>query len=82
MVAHQASMKGNLFKAEEAMQHKDAVRAKKYADLTERCGCPGAFPGTLRQLIVSAFQKNLVILSEAASPLRMTADGESFSMTG
>ncbi|MGH9545592.1 MAG: serine/threonine protein kinase [Terriglobales bacterium] len=33
MVAHQASMKTNLFKAEEAMQHRDAARAKKYADL-------------------------------------------------
>ena len=33
MVARQASMKTNLFKAEEAMQHRDAARAKKYADL-------------------------------------------------
>jgi eukaryotic-like serine/threonine-protein kinase len=33
MVARQASMKANLFKAEEAMQHHDAARAKKYADL-------------------------------------------------
>jgi hypothetical protein len=35
MVAKQASMKGNLFKAEEAMQHRDAARTKKYLDLTE-----------------------------------------------
>jgi predicted nucleic acid-binding Zn-ribbon protein len=33
IVARQASMKANLFKAEEAMQHHDAARAKKYADL-------------------------------------------------
>ncbi len=33
MVERQASLKANLFKAEEAMQHHDAVRAKKYADL-------------------------------------------------
>jgi hypothetical protein len=33
MVAHQASLKANLFKAEEAMQHQDATRARKYADL-------------------------------------------------
>jgi serine/threonine protein kinase len=33
MVQRQASLKANLFKAEEAMQHHDAVRAKKYADL-------------------------------------------------
>jgi eukaryotic-like serine/threonine-protein kinase len=36
MVAKQASMKGNLFKAEEAMQHHDAARAKKYLELTGR----------------------------------------------
>jgi hypothetical protein len=36
MVARQASMKGNLFKAEEAMQHRDAARTKKFADLTGR----------------------------------------------
>jgi serine/threonine protein kinase len=36
MVAKQASMKGNLFKAEEAMQHHDATRAKKYLELTGR----------------------------------------------
>jgi hypothetical protein len=36
MAAKQASMKGNLFKAEEAMQHHDAARAKKYLDLTGR----------------------------------------------
>ena len=29
-------MKGNLSKAEEAMQHDDAVRAKKFPELTER----------------------------------------------
>jgi eukaryotic-like serine/threonine-protein kinase len=34
MVERQASMKANLFKAEEAMQHRDATRAKKYVDLT------------------------------------------------
>lgn len=33
MVERQASMKANLFKAEEAMQHHDAARAKKYVDL-------------------------------------------------
>ncbi len=33
MVERQASLKANLFKAEEAMQHHDAARAKKYADL-------------------------------------------------
>jgi serine/threonine protein kinase len=36
MVAKQASMKGNLFKAEEAMQHRDAARAKKFVELTGR----------------------------------------------
>jgi serine/threonine-protein kinase len=36
MVARQASMKGNLFKAEEAMQHRDAARTKKFVDLTGR----------------------------------------------
>lgn len=36
MVEKQASMKGNLFKAEEAMQHHDAARAKKYLELTGR----------------------------------------------
>jgi eukaryotic-like serine/threonine-protein kinase len=36
MVAKQASMKANLFKAEEAMQHHDAARAKKFLDLTGR----------------------------------------------
>jgi eukaryotic-like serine/threonine-protein kinase len=36
MVAKQASMKGNLSKAEEAIQQRDAVRTKKYLDLTER----------------------------------------------
>ena len=36
MVAKQASMKGNLFKAEEAMQHHDAARAKKFLELTGR----------------------------------------------
>jgi hypothetical protein len=35
MVAKQASMKGNLNKAEEAIQQRDAVRTKKYLDLTE-----------------------------------------------
>jgi hypothetical protein len=33
MVERQASLKSNLFKAEEALQHRDAARAKKYADL-------------------------------------------------
>ncbi len=33
MVERQASMKSNLYKAEEAMQHHDVVRAKKYADM-------------------------------------------------
>jgi hypothetical protein len=33
MVSRQASMKSNLFKAEEALQHRDAVRTKKYVDL-------------------------------------------------
>jgi serine/threonine protein kinase len=36
MVAKQASMKGNLFKAEEATQHRDAARAKKFVELTGR----------------------------------------------
>jgi eukaryotic-like serine/threonine-protein kinase len=36
MVAKQASMKGNLSKAEEAIQQRDAARTKKYMDLTER----------------------------------------------
>jgi hypothetical protein len=36
MVARQASMKGNLFKAEEAIQHRDAARTKKFVDLTGR----------------------------------------------
>jgi serine/threonine-protein kinase len=35
MVERQASLKSNLFKAEEALQHRDAARAKKYADLAE-----------------------------------------------
>jgi serine/threonine-protein kinase len=34
MVERQASMKANLFKAEEAIQHRDAARSKKYVDLT------------------------------------------------
>jgi eukaryotic-like serine/threonine-protein kinase len=34
MVERQASMKANLYKAEEAMQHHDVVRAKKYVDMT------------------------------------------------
>ena len=33
MVERQAGLKANLFKAEEAMQHHDAARAKKYADM-------------------------------------------------
>jgi eukaryotic-like serine/threonine-protein kinase len=33
MVARQASLKANLFKAEEAMQHGDGARTKKYLDL-------------------------------------------------
>ncbi|HMH06146.1 MAG TPA: serine/threonine-protein kinase [Terriglobales bacterium] len=33
MVARQASLKSNLFKAEEAIQHRDAARTKKYLDL-------------------------------------------------
>ncbi len=36
MVAHQASMKANLSKAEEALQHGDVARAKKFGDLAER----------------------------------------------
>ena len=36
MVAKQASMKGNLFKAEEAIQHRDAARTKKFVELTGR----------------------------------------------
>jgi eukaryotic-like serine/threonine-protein kinase len=33
MVERQASMKSNLYKAEEAMQHHDVARAKKYSDM-------------------------------------------------
>ena len=33
MVEKQASLKSNLFKAEEALQHGDVARTKKYADL-------------------------------------------------
>ena len=36
MVERQASMKANLYKAEEAMQHHDAARAKKYADMAAK----------------------------------------------
>jgi len=36
MVARQSSMKGNLFKAEEAIQHRDAARTKKFVELTGR----------------------------------------------
>jgi serine/threonine protein kinase len=36
MVARQASMKGNLFKAEEAIQHRDAARTKKFVEMTGR----------------------------------------------
>jgi len=35
MVERQASLKSNLYKAEEALQHHDVARAKKYADLAE-----------------------------------------------
>jgi predicted nucleic acid-binding Zn-ribbon protein len=35
MVERQASLKSNLYKAEEALQHRDMARAKKYADLAE-----------------------------------------------
>ena len=35
MVEKQASLKSNLYKAEEALQHRDTARAKKYADLAE-----------------------------------------------
>jgi serine/threonine protein kinase len=35
MIEKQASLKSNLFKAEEALQHRDMARAKKYADLAE-----------------------------------------------
>jgi serine/threonine protein kinase len=35
MVERQASLKSNLFKAEEALQHRDVARAKKYVDLAE-----------------------------------------------
>ena len=34
MVERQASMTANLFKAEEAIQRRDAARTKKYVDLT------------------------------------------------
>jgi eukaryotic-like serine/threonine-protein kinase len=34
IVERQASMKANMFKAEEAMQHRDQARTKKYVDLT------------------------------------------------
>jgi hypothetical protein len=36
MAAKQASMKGNLFQAEEAIQHRDAARANKFVELTGR----------------------------------------------
>ena len=36
MVERQASLKANLFKAEEAMQHGDLARTKKYADMVNR----------------------------------------------
>jgi len=36
MVARQASMKANLSKAEEALQHGDVARAKKFGDMAER----------------------------------------------
>jgi len=35
MVERQASLKSNLYKAEEALQHRDLARAKKFADLAE-----------------------------------------------
>jgi eukaryotic-like serine/threonine-protein kinase len=35
MVERQASLKSNLYKAEEALQHHDVARAKKYTDLAE-----------------------------------------------
>jgi len=35
MVERQASLKSNLYKAEEALQHKDLARTKKYLDLAE-----------------------------------------------
>jgi eukaryotic-like serine/threonine-protein kinase len=35
MVEKQASLKSNLYKAEEALQHRDLARAKKFADLAE-----------------------------------------------
>ena len=35
MAEKQASLKSNLYKAEEALQHRDMARAKKYADLAE-----------------------------------------------
>jgi hypothetical protein len=35
MVERQASLKSNLYKAEDALQHRDVARAKKYADLAE-----------------------------------------------
>ncbi len=35
MVERQASLKSNLYKAEEALQHRDMARAKKYSDLAE-----------------------------------------------
>jgi serine/threonine protein kinase len=36
IVAKQTSMKGNLAKAEDAIQQRDAARTKKYVDLTDR----------------------------------------------
>ncbi len=35
MVTRQASMKNNLAKAQDALQHGDASRAQRYADLTQ-----------------------------------------------
>ena len=35
IVERQASLKSNLYKAEEALQHRDVARAKKYTDLAE-----------------------------------------------
>jgi serine/threonine protein kinase len=35
MVERQASLKSNLYKAEEALQHRDLARAKKFVDLAE-----------------------------------------------
>ena len=48
MVERQASLKSNLYKAEEAMQHRDAsARQEVRGHGGKRSGSPGALPGTL-----------------------------------